>query len=484
MNTFLNYLIEANIGLIFFYAIYWIILQKEDQFTFNRTYLLASVFASLVFPLFTVGISASLIPSLSQTPAVQWLPEIVIYANGNTLQEANSTFLNWNWIAYIYISIAASTLILFLFRIFSLITLFQRSTHYTWKNYTVAESDKVQGVFSFFHFIFLSPGEQLDETEKQEILRHEEVHIRKFHSIDILLIQLLSIVFWFNPIIRRYKKSFVQVHEFEADARSVEGHDVDEYCSLLAKVALRNNGYILANHFTNSFTLKRITMMKTVRRKIKNWKVLTAACALPLFFFVVACQDQVVSELNETTISQVTEYPAEAREAIAKLQEKYPGAKFNYVEGATDEVQKLFMDHPDQKNMVLQSFNFPEREVTGVLTVDISKYDLKDAKGVFTIVEEAAEPKGGMPELYQVIAKNMQYPEQARKMGVEGRVFVEFVVNEDGTLSDMVVLKGIGAGCDKEAMRVVAMSPAWTPAKQKGKIVKQRFVLPVVFKLG
>lgn len=224
--------------------------------------------------------------------------------------------------------------------------------------------------------------------------------------------------------------------------------------------------------------------MKTVRRKIKNWKVLTVACALPLFFFVVACQDQVVSELNETTISQVTEYPAEAREAIAKLQEKYPGAKFNYVEGATDEVQKLFMDHPDQKNMVLQSFNFPEREVTGVLTVDISKYDLKDAKGVFTIVEEAAEPKGGIPELYQVIAKNMQYPEQARKMGVEGRVFVEFVVNEDGTLSDMVVLKGIGAGCDKEAMRVVAMSPAWTPAKQKGKIVKQRFVLPVVFKLG
>lgn len=287
MNTFLNYLIEANLGLIFFYAIYWVVLQKEDQFTFKRTYLLASVVASLLFPFFTIGTSTPLIPSLSQTAAVQWLPEIVIYANGNVNPELNSFHFNWSWITLAYLIIAACVFTLFLIRILSLITLFKRSTHYTWKNYTVAESSNVQGVFSFFNFIFLSPGEFLAEAEKQEILRHEEVHIKKLHSLDIILMQLLSIVFWFNPIIRSYKKSLVQVHEFEADARAVEGHDVDKYCSLLAKVALQNNGYVLANHFTNSFTLKRITMMKTVKRKIKNWKVLAAACTLPLFFFVV-----------------------------------------------------------------------------------------------------------------------------------------------------------------------------------------------------
>jgi TonB family protein len=484
MNTFLNYLIEANLGLIFFYGIYWLVLQKEDQFTFKRTYLLSSVVASLVFPFFTIGVSTSLIPSLSQTTAVQWLPEIVIYANGNVKPEANSFFLNWSWITYAYLIIAAVALILFLIRIFSLITLFKQSAHYTWKNYTVAESDKVQGVFSFFHFIFLSPGDLLAETEKQEILRHEEVHIKKLHSIDIILIQLLGIVFWFNPIVRSYKKSFVQIHEFEADARSVEGHDVDEYCSLLAKVALQNNGYILANHFTNSFTLKRIMMMKTVKRKIKNWKVVAAAFTLPLFFFVVACQDQIVNELQGSTISQVSEYPEEVKADLVKLEKKYPGTKFTYVEGSADEVRKIFMDHPDQQHMIMNSYDFPERKITGVLTVDISKYDLKDENEIFTIVEETAQPKNGINEFYANLATQIKYPEQARKTGVEGRVFVEFVVNKDGSLSEVKVLRGIGAGCDSEAMRVVSKSENWNPARQRGKAVKQRIVLPIVFALG
>lgn len=484
MNTFLNYLIEANLGLIFFYGIYWIVLQREDQFTFKRTYLLASVLASLVFPLFTIGTTTSIIPSLSQTAAVLWLPEIVVYANDSAQAEVGSIFFNWSWVTYTYLFVVVCTLTLFLIRISSLIILFKKSTHYTWKNYTVTESHKVQGVFSFFHFIFLSPGERLAETEKQEILRHEEVHIKKLHSLDIILMQLLGIVFWFNPIIRFYKKSLVQVHEFEADARSVEGHDVDEYCSLLAKVALQNNGYLLANHFTNSLTLKRITMMKTVRRKIKNWKVLAAACTLPLFFFVVACQDQVINELSASTISQVSEYPSEVKADLVKLEKKYPGTKFTYVEGSADEVRKIFMDHPDQQHMIMNSYDFPERNMTGVLTVDISKYDLKDENEIFTIVEETAQPKNGIKEFYANLATQITYPEQARKMGVEGRVFVEFVVNEDGGLSEVKVLKGIGAGCDSEAMRVVSKSENWNPGRQRGKAVKQRMVLPIVFALG
>jgi TonB family protein len=482
MNTFLNYLIEANLGLIFFYAIYWVVLQKEDQFTFKRTYLLASVVASLLFPFFTIGTSTPLIPSLSQTTAVQWLPEIVIYANGNVNPELNSFHFNWSWITLAYLIIAACVFTLFLIRILSLITLFKRSTHYAWKNYTVAESNNVQGVFSFFNFIFLSPGEFLAEAEKQDILRHEEVHIKKLHSIDIILIQLLSIVFWFNPIIRSYKKSLVQIHEFEADARSVEGHDVDEYCSLLAKVALQNNGYVLANHFTNSFTLKRITMMKTVRRKIKNWKVLAAALTLPLFFFVVACQDQVINELKASTLSQVSEFPAEVKSALSNLNNLYPEAKFIYLEGATEEIKKVMSS--DKKNMVMSSFNFPEREMMGVITVDVSKYNLQDANGVFSVVEKSAEPKGGMEEFYKYVGMNITYPAQARKMGIEGRVFVEFVVNTDGSISDTRVLKGIGAGCDLEAERIVAASEAWIPAKEKGKIVKQRMVIPIVFKFS
>lgn len=89
-----------------------------------------------------------------------------------------------------------------------------------------------------------------------------------------------------------------------------------------------------------------------------------------------------------------------------------------------------------------------------------------------------------MTEYYKYVGSKLTYPEQARKMGVEGRVFIEFVVNTDGSISDTRILKGIGAGCDKEAERIVAASEPWIPAKEKGKIVRQRMVMPIVFKLG
>ncbi|MFM8912217.1 MAG: energy transducer TonB [Flammeovirgaceae bacterium] len=103
---------------------------------------------------------------------------------------------------------------------------------------------------------------------------------------------------------------------------------------------------------------------------------------------------------------------------------------------------------------------------------------------IFTVVEETATPKGGMAAFYKYINEKVKYPAQARRMGVEGKVFVQFVIGKDGSLSDVKVIKGIGSGCDEEAIRVVQSSPAWNPGKQRGKAVKQRYTLPVVFKLG
>ena len=103
---------------------------------------------------------------------------------------------------------------------------------------------------------------------------------------------------------------------------------------------------------------------------------------------------------------------------------------------------------------------------------------------IFTIVEESASPKGGMGAFYKYVTDKMKYPPQARRMGIDGKVFVEFVVNKDGSISDVRAVKGIGAGCDEEAVRVVQSAPSWTPGKQRGKPVKQRMVLPITFKLG
>src|SRR5688572_9433202 len=93
---------------------------------------------------------------------------------------------------------------------------------------------------------------------------------------------------------------------------------------------------------------------------------------------------------------------------------------------------------------------------------------------IFTIVEESAAPKGGMGAFYKYVQDKMKYPPQARRMGIDGKVFVEFVVNKDGSITDVKAIKGIGAGCDEEAVRVVQSAPAWSPGKQRGKPVKQR----------
>ncbi|MCE2732976.1 MAG: energy transducer TonB [Chryseotalea sp.] len=109
--------------------------------------------------------------------------------------------------------------------------------------------------------------------------------------------------------------------------------------------------------------------------------------------------------------------------------------------------------------------------------------DKEESEEVFMVVEETAAPVNGMDAFYKFASENLKYPGQARRMNVEGKVFVEFVVAKDGTLTNIKIVKGIGAGCDEEAVRILELSPKWKAAKQRGRPVKQRIVLPIFFKL-
>ena len=106
------------------------------------------------------------------------------------------------------------------------------------------------------------------------------------------------------------------------------------------------------------------------------------------------------------------------------------------------------------------------------------------ADEIFDIVEDQPTPPGGMSAFYKFVGKSMKYPNQARRMGIEGRVFVQFVVDKDGTLTEIKAVKGIGAGCDEEAVRVLKSAPKWKPGKQRGRPVKVRMILPITFKLS
>ncbi|MEP2026993.1 MAG: energy transducer TonB [Reichenbachiella sp.] len=126
-------------------------------------------------------------------------------------------------------------------------------------------------------------------------------------------------------------------------------------------------------------------------------------------------------------------------------------------------------------------------EVTEDMAVEDIEFTLEieeeEAEEIFMVVEEKPEPKGGVKAFYQYVADHIKYPQEARYNQVEGRVYVQFVVNSEGKISDVVTIKGIGSGCDEEAARILSQAPDWNPGKQRGKPVSVRMVLPITFKL-
>ena len=129
------------------------------------------------------------------------------------------------------------------------------------------------------------------------------------------------------------------------------------------------------------------------------------------------------------------------------------------------------LDIESSEEMIIEDYHFekPKEEV---------------ADEVFRIVEEQPSPMGGYSAFYEYIGKKLKYPAQARRLGIEGKVFVEFIVDKDGSITDVTIMKGIGGGCDEEAVRVIKDSPKWNPGKQRGRPVKVKLIVPITFKLG
>ncbi|NME66920.1 energy transducer TonB [Flammeovirga aprica] len=137
-----------------------------------------------------------------------------------------------------------------------------------------------------------------------------------------------------------------------------------------------------------------------------------------------------------------------------------------------DEIEIEIPEEFDEETVIEEAPEVEEEEVEEAV------------EEIFEIVEDPAGFPGGMGKFYKWVGKNMKYPSQAKRMGVEGKVYIQFVVDKDGTLTDIKVVRGIGAGCDEEAVRVLKKAPKWKPGKQRGRAVKQRMVLPISFKLG
>ena len=136
------------------------------------------------------------------------------------------------------------------------------------------------------------------------------------------------------------------------------------------------------------------------------------------------------------------------------------------------ETEDLNINAEVEQNEVIEEYVAPEVVEEEVLEQEI-----------FQIVEEMPAFPGGEAKLMEYVGKNIKYPQIARETGIQGRVFIGFVVEPDGSVSNVKLLRGIGGGCDEEAMRVVKSMPKWKPGKQRGKAVRVSYQIPVFFKL-
>lgn len=501
MNAYLNYLLEANIGLCFFLVLYIVLLKHETDFKLKRGYLLSAIAASIILPLFHFNATGNVVPSLKDFVPPSWLPEVTIGANGTaTASRVAASWDAWFYVHLLYDIGVIVFLSLFALQLVRLLRMIYTTASYRYEKYIIIESEENQSAFSFFRYIFIGQVHQLSTDEKQQIIDHESVHAEQLHSIDILVVNLLSIFFWFNPCIKVYKKIFVQLHEFEADARAVANRDVNDYCSLLAKVALLSADFTLANHFSNSLTVKRIEMMRTIKSKIKRWKIAAVAAILPAFFFVVACQDQVAEEANAIAknSTMAIDLPEVVANKLNEMKAAAPDKKFIVIEpdkkgadGVTDLQKKTEgIDGSQISTMnVMKDITDKNGNVRSFIIIEYNEAAQQVAMSsrtgeVFTIVEESATYKGGMEALGNFISENLVYPAEARTKGIQGKVFVQFIVNEDGSISDPTIKRGVDTQLDNAALAVVKAMPNWNPGKQKGKAIRQQFVLPVNFELN
>ena len=124
-----------------------------------------------------------------------------------------------------------------------------------------------------------------------------------------------------------------------------------------------------------------------------------------------------------------------------------------------------------------------EESVLENVVYEAVEVEEEEVEEVFLFVEEAPHPVGGLKDFYNYVAEHLEYPVIARRLGVGGKVYVQFIINKDGSITDLEILKGIGSGCDEEALRVLAESPNWVPGKQRGQPVKVKMAMPIVFNL-
>lgn len=438
-TSILPYFLKVNLALAILYICYRLLFRNDTFFRLRRAVLLSVYLIAFLYPLLDISIWLSTRESV--TEIVNYYSTIlplktVVAADDTPL----STEADWLTIAesYMLLIYLAGITLLFLrciIELFTVIRLRLRSPKQLINGTTLYVLPSQEEPYSFFGWIFASPESHTPQA-LEEILVHEKTHVRQLHSIDVVLGEIVCILCWINPFVWLLKKEISSNHEYLADEQvMLAGYNKKEYQYHL--IGLEHPEMAIAKLYNNFSVLplkKRITMLNKKRTgrvgKVKYLTLLPLAAGLLLLNNIDAMA---------RIVSRQTTVPV-----------------------------------PAEKTMIAPA---PE-----AISVEVATPLPPDDDKVYEVVDVMPEFPGGETELLKYMARNVKYPAESIKNKEEGSLSLSFIINKDGSLSDIKVVKSLTPLLDAEAVRVVKNMPKWTPGKVKGKVVRVAYTTPITFK--
>ena len=520
----LGHLLPITAAIAALWLVYRLLFVNSNRLKFNRIFLLVAMLFSLALPLIgpLMGSSAPQVAALKDNFVKGFLlNEITITPDGVqpmttpeiVLETASRPhFTLWQVFAGIYLIGVGVMTLLFLFKLGKLVVLIIRSPKRKMSSCIAVFTGREQGSFSFFRYAFF-PNENVDP----DIMRHEMSHIAHHHSWDILFAEVMMILQWFNPFIYLYKKELQSLHEYQADRDVVAtGVDKKNYMMLILQQCTAVDFSGMSNNFSLILTKKRIKMI-TRNEKAKGlwWRLLAT---LPVLAILMIANTKVTAQEKTTESQRITVemgqfeiydddgFPMLLKDTIIYNEDgsyvKCETSDSDVLDPNTGEPLKKMTitthkaDGSPANHMSLhweiqgdttlytaEPFSITE-ESLGILLGGLSALeDAPSNDSVYQIVDEMPQFPGGEKAMMEYVAKNVKYPQEAKDKEIQGRVFVSFVIEKDGSVNEVKVLRSIGGGCDEEAVRVVKAMPKWKPGKQDGKPVRVSYMMPFFFKL-
>ena len=491
MDVFTIYLLEASVCLGVFYLFYLAVLHEQTTFYYNRAYLLAASALGWMLPLLEVPLGTA-----SSDSATGAGTAYLLLAPAGVGGGSEASVINWLfWIALIYgagVTVSAGYYGNQFYRLYKTIRNSDEKP-VPHQRYHLLYTNGQFPTASFFRYLFWDNTQPLTVEETRQMMLHEETHIRQGHSYDVLYFTTLKIFAWFHPLVYLYEQALTRTHEFAADAGVLRTAPVEQraYVRLLSKHILSSRNVLLVNRFFYpSLILNRIHMIYA-KQKTPWYRYALIVPVFASLFLTFSCQpdeEEITREAVAQSYDEVQSDLARVDQEIQTLVNRHYPTQQALTE-AVDSYRK--QNQGPVNEAALLEGKASAAVVSQVEALIIRREELRekqmslpDADGVYTVVENQPEPKGGIGTFYKHVGNNIRYPQAARQAGIEGKVFVQFVVDEYGQLTQTEVLKGIGGGCDEEAVRVLQQAPEWIPGTTNGQAVSVRMVMPIKFELG